>query len=296
MKLLDYVKKEPTQAYRSILVLSVAFLTCFGALIAIGIGGACVYKNGRERAAELLAADLLALRESVRSGDEAGAHTFAAVVTVRAGDFLSTKEAMRLAELIKTADVRFFMLCDTVEKTVKECTFSVSAFRHALHLCDETGGVGTLREASARGQAPKNPYVSLAPAADYTAQAAEFVGVRNIFASDGECAYCRNLCVRFFPGTDRIRFFAVSCVAKESHYTQNECVSAAAAFVTTRIAMRSAKITSIKYINGIYRVCFESDRDGGGVAGVRADTGSIVYFFRQTKSEAAHYLSEESLQ
>ncbi len=277
MRLIRFIKEEPERTRHAILLLGIAFLTCFAALIASGIGGIYARNIRRERAASLAAAEMLALKDA---SDAVSAEVSAALAATHASDFLRDADARLFTEVIGARDARFFTFCTEVEAMIVENRFSASAFVSSLRESADTAG--TLSRASARVQSPQTMAEPVGEAKDYTELAAEFIGVRNIFSADGHCAYCRNVTVLFDGASNRVSAYAIAAVPHEIRLTEEECIRIATTYAAGKTELDSLTLSSSRCAQCMCRVCL--DCNGGSVViGVRMDTGGIVYFFIRTE-------------
>lgn len=282
MNLLDFVKNEPLRARRAIVVLSAAFCICFFALAALGIGGVYTRTSERDRAAGLTAADILSLKEAQDAADTASASVCRALISNRASVFLSESDAHLLTEIIGTCDVRFYGLCDVIESLYAEDAFTAVTFVRSLRSFGDGGEVGTLRQ-TARVQTPASVSNIIGKGKDYAERAADFIGVRNIFRSEGICAYCANVCLVFDGESRGIVTYAIEGVPKIALLTEKECVITAIEYAEGRHGIQSLSAAESTVENAVCRVLLKRDGESFAVVGVRMDTGETVYYYRMHK-------------
>ena len=272
MKLNTFVKAEPERAGRVLIILSVAFLTCFAALIALG--GVSVYaeNNRRERAALLTAAEVLSVSEALEESD---VQVSAAVAASHSGDFLSDADCRLLTELIAARDARFSAFCAEIRTMLDSDRFSAAAFVRALRAASDD--VGILSEV-ARVQSPQEMASLVGVRRDYASLAAGFIGVRNIFSAEGVCAYCKNTVVLFNGESARPVAYACAALPDEIRLSEDACSLAVLEYATGKFDLRTPTLVESEIRNGIYRAVISSD-GCTAVAGVRMDSGTVVYFW-----------------
>ncbi|MBQ8746755.1 MAG: hypothetical protein IJZ08_02680 [Clostridia bacterium] len=272
MKLNMFVKAEPERAGRVLIILSVAFLTCFAALIALGGVSVYVENNRRERAALLTAAEVLSVSEALEESD---VQVSSAVAASHSGDFLSDADCRLLTELIAARDARFSAFCAEIRTMLDSDRFSAAAFVRALRAASDD--VGILSEA-ARVQSPQEMASLIGVRRDYASLAAGFIGVRNIFSAEGACAYCQNAAVIFSGESGRPIAYAVSDLPGDPRLSEEACVNSALAYAAGKFDLRELKLFATEIRDGICRAVIGND-GCTAVAGVRMDSGAVVYFW-----------------
>ena len=273
------MKKQKYDPHWAICFLACAFGITLTALIALASVQTYRTHVQRETCAELLAGDILSLRDSLRA-DEGRRDICMALIDARSAELLTEAEQQALRSALYGEDPE--PLAREIEAAFLENRFHSSVLKSALRRfysahtpekseTDAVSGTPPLRSRPISAAQLAGEYFGFAPLfreCDYTG---------------GRAAYCRNAYAVFDGQNGKMTEFAVYRKAGRSVLGAEECIHRAVSFLENRQNIRPRDPQLMESREGItYVLC--SHRGGTALVGVREDSGSICLFVRLWKS------------
>ena len=272
------MKKRKYDPRMAVLFMACAFGITLAALIALAAAQTYSAHVRRETYAEMLAGDILSLRDSLRAED-GRQEICMARIDARSAELLTEAEQQALRSALYGEDPE--PLAREIEEAFLGNRFRASLLKSALRRFYSTH-MAEKRETDAVADVPPARSKSVSAAR----LAGEYFGFAPLFRecdyTDGKAAYCRNAYAVFDMKTGKMTEFAVYRQAGRSVLDAEECLLRAVSFLENRqnIHPRSPQFlfsrTGISYI-----LC--PHRGGTALVGVREDSGSICLFVRSWK-------------
>ncbi len=274
MKIQEFVKKEPHRAGFLMLILAIAFAACFSALIALG--GCTIYARAQfsDTNTELLAADLLSLKDALCGNNEADAQIYKALLRSRMMFVFSKNEAKKLDDLLVNPDARFYQLCAEIEELLTEDSLSSARLMHAVNNLINTESAYAPGEESPASSLQTTRHVS-----DPVAAAETYFGIRGLFSSASTGAYCKNLYADFGAQNGGMTVYTCACAPGAVRLTESECVMRALNFASAQ-QITDCRLISAAERYGIWWVELADKKDTIIKVGVRGDIGQVCFFLR----------------
>ncbi len=280
MKLIDFVKKEPNRARLAIIVLSVMLTTTASALIFGGAALAYTHKQERDTTALLTASDILSLKDAYAAADADSVRVLQSLVALRTPSFLGEADADALTRLLHAQSPAFFAFCGELESAVRNGRFSREAFIEILRTTVRSNGGGALARAAETRRTEK-VYQNIFAKTDADARAAEFLGIMDIFTAEGECAYCKNVYIEFFVGSDSVYRYAAQYAVESVALSERECVLLAKEYASGRLGMEIYGVGDVSLKDGVFFVDLKDKKERLVRVGIRGDTGETVFLLQK---------------
>lgn len=258
---------------------AVRFLACaFGITLAglIALAALQTYRGyvQRETYAELLAGDILALRDSLQTKD-GRQEICMALIDARSAEILTEAEQQALRSALSDEDPE--PLAREIEEAFLENRFRASVLKSALRRFYSAHTAEKTEMDVADAPPVRTKPISAARLAG------EYFGFSPLFRecdyTGGKAAYCRNAYAVFDGQNGKMTEFAVHRKAGDSVLDAEACVLRAVSFLENRQNIRTRDPQFLESHKGItYVLC--PHRGGTALVGVREDSGSICLFVR----------------